>query len=40
MEDFKQTRIAQNHKGAVRAIAFPPGISDKFGTCGADGTIR
>jgi len=40
LHDFKATLHSENHSKRVNGIAFPIGVSDRFATCSADGTIR
>lgn len=32
--------VAASHAGPVRDVAFAPGVSDRFATCGADASVR
>lgn len=32
--------VAASHAGPVRDVAFAPGVSDRFATCGADASLR
>jgi len=40
LDDFQAQLHSENHSQRVNGIAFPIGVSDRFATCSADGTIR
>jgi len=40
MADFQAHLHSENHSQRVNGVAFPIGVSDRFATCSADGTIR
>jgi len=31
---------SENHTNAILHVSYPPNVSDKFGTCSDDGSIR
>ncbi|XXQ35592.1 WD domain, G-beta repeat [Plasmodiophora brassicae] len=41
LNDKAQARVpSSNHSAPVNAIAFPPGVSDRFASCASDGTVK
>lgn len=40
LADFQAALQSENHSQRVNGLAFPIGVSDRFATCSADGTIR
>lgn len=40
MENLAFIVVSENHGGSVTSVSYAPGISDRFATASADGTVR
>lgn len=40
MQSLASVIVSENHSRAVTCVCYAPGISDRFATASADGTVR